>query len=118
MFDARQYVADLGLEPYLFTDMDGTVRQLPNMKSLTTADATRIYDGDAMEVLPTVLAEEAWAAITAMPIAALPGLIADWVKHAEVTPGESEASSPSSASTARPSKQTSRSAAASKTRKR
>lgn len=118
MFDARQYVADLALEPYLFTDMTGTVRQLPNLKTLTADQATRIYEGEVMEILPQVLGEGSWDAVKAMPVAALTGLVTDWVKHSEVAPGESEASSPSSESTARPSKPTSRSAAASKTRRR
>ena len=116
MFDVRQYVADLKLEPYLFTDMDGIVRQLPNLKTLTPYQAERLLDGDALEILPGVLGDDAWAVVKALPVAALTGLIADWMTHAEVEPGESPASSPSTASTARPSKQTSRSAA-SKTRK-
>lgn len=117
MFDVRKSVADLALEPYLFTDMDGTVRQMPNLKTLTTGDANRIYSGEVLDVLREVLDEDAMAAVNAIPLAAMPGLVADWAKHSEVEPGESVASSPSTASTARPSKQTSPSAG-SKTRKR
>lgn len=117
MFDVRKSLADLALEEYLFTDAEGIVRKLPNMKLLNLAQAERIYDGDVMQVLPEVLTPESWAAIAAIPAGVLPDLIADWVKHAEATSGESAASSPSTASTARPSKQTSPSGA-SKTRKR
>lgn len=118
MFDVRSTMADLALEPYLFTDTDGVVRQLPHLKTLTITDVNGIYEGDALEVLPKVLPADAWSAVSKVPMAALLELIADWVKHAEIAPGESAASSPSTASTARPSKQTSRSAVASKTRKR
>lgn len=117
MFDASKIAADLQLEPYLFTDMGGTVRQLPNLKTLPTGDANRIYEGEVLDVLASVLSEEDMAAVNAIPIAVMTELVADWVKHSEITPGESGASSPSSASTARPSKQTSRSVA-SKPRKR
>lgn len=118
MFDVRKSIADLNLPPYLFTDAEGIVRQLPNMKTLTTAQAIRLFDGDAVEVLPEVLGTETWTLIAALPAAVLPDLMADWVKHAEVTPGESAASSPSTASTARPSKQTSHGTTTSKTPKR
>ena len=118
MFDARQALADLNLEPYLFTDTNGVVRQLPHLKSLTTADVTRIYEGDALEVLPQVLSADAWTAISTLPVAALPALVADWAKHAEAAPGESAASSSSSASTARPSRRTSPGSTASRTRQR
>lgn len=117
MFDVRKSIADLSLPPYLFTDLDGIVRQLPNVKLLTLGQAAAIYDGDAMEVLPKVLDPETWAAISAVPAAVVPALVTDWVAHSEASPGESAASSGSTVSTAGPSKPTSRSAA-SKTRKR
>lgn len=117
MFDARKTLADLALEPFAFSDMAGKVHHLPHMKSLTSDAVERINKGEILNVMLEVIGEQTWAAINAMPVAVMSELAADWVKHSEAKPGESSASSRSSASTPGPSRQTSRSAA-SKTRKR
>jgi hypothetical protein len=119
MFSLKQTTADLKLEPFQFEGMDGELYQLPNYKSLSIEQATRIeQDGAFLDVLAELDTDQAtMAQVTGACVGALEPFVQAWVRHAEMKPGESAASSPSTASTARPSKQTSRSVA-SKTRKR
>lgn len=119
MFDAQQHAADLKLEPFPFRGMDGEIYELPNLKSLNINHADRVMAGDFFEVIDEAGVDAAAIAqIRTMPVGILEPLIKAWIAAAEVKPGESAASSPSTGNTARPSKQTSRSAAGSKTRKR
>jgi hypothetical protein len=120
MFSLRQTTADLDLEPFQFEGLDGEVYELPNYKSLSIDLATRIeQDGAFLEVLAEIGTSDAtMAQVTAACVGALEPFVKAWMSASETKPGESQASSRSTASTARPSKPTSRSAAGSKTRKR
>lgn len=119
MFSLRQTTADLDLEPFQFEGLDGEVYELPNYKSLSIDLATRIeQDGAFLEVLAEIGTTDAtMAQVTAACVGALEPFVKAWMAASETKPGESRASSRSTASTARPSKQTSPSVG-SKTRKR
>lgn len=118
MFDARQTYADLKLEPFPFTGMDGQAYELPNLKELGSGQVIDLYDGNLFEVLEQIGIEaETIAAIRTFPLGVSEKFLPAWIAHSESKPGESTASSRSTASTARPLKPTSRSVA-SKTRKR
>lgn len=119
MFDARQAYADLALEPFPFTGMDGQTYELPNLKELGSGQVVDLYDGNLFEVLEQINVEaETIAAIRAFPLGVSEKFLPAWIAHSEAKPGESPASSRSTANTARPSKPTSRGSSTSKTRKR
>lgn len=118
MFDLAQATADLHMPPFPFKGLDGAAYELPNIKTLSIDLNDRILNGELLEVLVAIGTDDAtMAQIKAACLGALEPFVKAWLAHAEATPGESPASSRSTASTAGPSKPTSRSAA-SKTRKR
>lgn len=119
MFSAQQALADKRLEPFDFIDLAGEQHQLPHFKSLTSDQSDRFLAGDdPFGLLAEIATPEAARAIKAFPLAILEEFVQDWHAHSEATPGESAASSRSSASTAGPSKPISRASTASKTRRR
>jgi hypothetical protein len=118
MFSLKQATADLKLEPFQFEGLDGGVYELPNLKMISIDLTDRVLAGEMLDVLVEIGTDETtMAQVRAACLGALEPFMQAWLAHGEAVPGESQASSRSTASTARPSKPTSRSAA-SKTRKR
>lgn len=92
VFDARKLAADLSQEPFEFIGMDGRTYRLPNINSLTGAQARRFKAGDE-SVLEDVAAKESVAAMDDLPLSVQRELAQAWVKHG----GQSgKAASPSS----------------------
>lgn len=92
VFDARKLAADLAQEPFEFIGMDGRTYRLPNINSLTGAQARRFKSGDE-SVLVDVAAKESVDAMEDLPIGVQRELAQAWVKHG----GQSgKAASPSS----------------------
>lgn len=119
MFDARQTFADLKLEPFVFTGMDGVVYELPHLKSLGSGLVNDLFEGGLFEVLEKLQVDPATiAAVREFPLGVVEKFAQGWIAHGEATPGESQASSRSTAPTAGPSKPTSRGSSTSRTRKR
>lgn len=118
MFSAKQTLADLDLKPFPFEDLDGVVRELPHLKSVGSHLLDKIFDGSLFEVVNELADEDTAAAVAAMPIGVATELAREWLAFSGLTEGETQASSRSGASTARPSKPTSRGSTASKTRRR
>lgn len=123
MFDVRDFMAGESLEPFPFTEMDGTEWDLPNMGLMTADDAARLLAGD-YDALDQYAGAGAAAALNRLPARALQALGRAWAEHSGIDLGEDVAQpgklagpSRSSRPTARPSRRTSGSGA-SKTRKR
>lgn len=107
MFDLRAVIDDTDLPPFLFTDAAGGQRQLPHLQALTTRQALRAMDGDLEGVLRQVAPEVADVVLD-LPAYALDALLRAWMAHSGVDE-QGKSASPSSGSTATPSKRTSRS---------
>lgn len=119
MFDLAQTTADLRLPPFPFKGLDGDTYELPNIKTLSIDLNDRILAGELLEVLVDIGTDTAtMAQIKAACLGALEPFVKAWLAHAEAEPGESQASSRSTAPTAGPSKPTSRGSSTSGTRKR
>lgn len=117
-FSAKKTLADLDLKPFPFEDLAGIAYELPHLKSLNTKQAEAALSGDMSGELAALIGPETTAAIDAMPVGVQQELAKAWLAHSEAVPGELVDSSPSSVSTASPSKPTSRAGTGSKTRKR
>lgn len=79
-FDARKLAADLAGEPFEFIGMDGRTHQLPNINSLTGAQARRFKAGDE-SVLEDVASPKAVKAMDDLPIGIQKELALAWVQH-------------------------------------
>jgi hypothetical protein len=112
-FSAKQAIAALELEPFEYEDADGVLQQLPHVKSLSPAHATRvIVDGDFIGVLNEVAPGQG-DSVGRLPTAVVEQLVAAWIEHGGISlasPGKRQKPSPSTTSTATRSKRTSRSA--------
>lgn len=114
MFSARK-AATSKLEPFDFENLDGEPRQIPHVKTLSVDQGQRILaDGDLTvidEIAPGMGTE-----ISSWPAHVVEEFTRAWMAHSGIvlpdgSPGKSSTYSPSSPSTGRPSKRTSRSAA-------
>jgi hypothetical protein len=113
MFSVKQHMADTELEPFPYEDADGQPTTLPHLKTLSTAQALRVFArGELAEVLAEVVPDQV-DALMAMPAHALDALSQAWLTHSGVQfelgqpVGKSSSSSPSSTSTAKRLKRTS-----------
>ena len=126
-FDLDAAVGELSPEPFRFT-WGGQAFELPAIlgmpvdKQLTIINTIEGLDraepGKVVEVLHLIVGDEMLASLSAakpLSAASLMKLIGAWMAHQGEAPGKSEPSSDSSASTARPSKQTLRSGRARRT---
>lgn len=123
MFDVSEFMADQGCKPFPFKGVDGQVWELPHLGLLTADDAAALMAGD-YSALEHLADEGTLEALNKVPALALYPLIHEWLNHcgmeldADGNPtGKFLKPSPSSPSTARSSRPTSRSGG-SKTRKR
>lgn len=112
-FSVKKYVADKNLTPFPFEDIDGVMRELPNLLLMHAAEADRIMalvDTDPAAALAAMV-PDAIEVIERTPIVALTPLAEAWMAHCKGEGseglGESGASSPSDKPTARPLKRTS-----------
>jgi hypothetical protein len=91
-FDARKVAGELAREPFEFTGMDGRTYTLPNINTLTGAQARRFMAGDE-SVIEEVANPAAVAALDAMPLNVQEQLARAWISYS----GESgKGASPSS----------------------
>lgn len=82
-FDAREHAETLNaLEPFEYTHTDDTVYELPNAAVLSIAQVTAIESGgDALvDTLAEVWGDDAYEAISSLPIQIGEQLITAWMK--------------------------------------
>lgn len=107
-FDLDAAIAEAEGEPFEFT-FGGEKYRLPYSPDLRAVAA--MEQGKLTDAMRLLLGSEQWgrllAADAVFNIPAFESLMAAYMKHCGLEPGESKASSPSSESTARPSKRTS-----------
>lgn len=122
-FSVKRYVADKQLEPFPFEDINGELRELPNLLLMTAPQVDEIMT--LMDVDPagafSLIAPEMSEAVKSTPVAALIPLAQAYIAHCmEGTEGmgESVASSSSQTSTTRQSKRTSPASTRARTQKK
>jgi hypothetical protein len=116
-YSLTEKARELRKEPFEF-EWDGRDWALPHIMDTDLASIPAADSGDIEAVRESVALAfrysddksqaEAWRAALPVPAVALFELFRDWHEWSGTKPGESEASSPSSKSTGRPSKRTSR----------
>lgn len=118
-FSVKKYLADKQLTPFEFEDINGELRQLPNLMLMTAPQVDAIMaelDSDPAAALSRIAPEMA-DIIASTPLVALMPLATAYLDHCKQAVGEAAASRDSSESTARPSKRTSRATTRARTRK-
>lgn len=114
VFSVQRAVADLDLEPFTYEDADGDPQTLPNVKTLSPAQAERAIFRGEFETVINELAPGQGDAIAKLPSAVIEQLFDAWMTHAGIdvsSLGKPVRPSRSTNSTGTPSKRTSRSAA-------
>jgi hypothetical protein len=81
VFDARPlHTASANLPRFEFIDLDGETQSLPNVGSMTTAQAERFQSGD-LAVLGELGGIDAYKAVQAMSMSASEHLAQAWLAH-------------------------------------
>lgn len=91
-FDLDAYVDTIDLPPYTFK-LGGKQRTLPNFSTLSIQQGVDIDNGKFREVVAKISDDELADLIVNLPGIAANKLSEKWMAHAQVTPGESRASS-------------------------
>lgn len=122
MFSVKQYVADQGLTPFPFEDVNGEKQELPNFMLMTAKQAGAFaekLDNDPLAAMAEIAPDLA-DRILETPVAAVNAFVDAYMKHCKgnANQGESEASPEPSKSTARRSSATLPASTRKTTRKR
>ncbi|WP_199553197.1 hypothetical protein [Streptomyces sp. N35] len=79
-FDARRVAGEQASKPFEFTGMDGATYELPNINTVTGAQAKRMKAGDD-SVFEEIASPRVVRAMDEMPVGVQESLVRAWIAH-------------------------------------